>query len=77
MLYFCYQLSQIGSAKLNGDFFLITAIQILADYYVKFTNEHNITLQLISKTKMPGIVEFIHEDMTFFGNTVTKQGLPP
>ena len=26
---------------------------------------------------LPGIVEFIHKDMTFCGNTVTKQELPP
>ena len=25
----------------------------------------------------PGIVELTHKDMTFFGNSVTKQGLPP
>ena len=26
---------------------------------------------------LPGIVEIIHKDMTFFENTATKLGLPP
>ena len=43
---------QIGGAKLLGKFCVFSAKQILADYQVKFTNEHNITLQLICTTKI-------------------------
>ena len=63
---------------MNG-FFLIYCPQTnFYKYWFKFYNDHNITQQSKWTTKivLPGIVELIHEDMTFFENKVTELGLP-
>ena len=62
---------EISGAKLNGNFFFLLPKLIFQITRLSLHLKHFLVIVV------PGIVEFIQENLTYFEKKVTKQGLPP